>query len=93
MCKAWGRYNTHTKFYQRSIRNNSSEELGVEKMTILRCIVKRQGVRLWIEFIWLRTGYSRPFCEHRNKRSDTIKGGKYFDNLSDNQRLNKNSAF
>jgi hypothetical protein len=33
-------------------------DLGVDGRIILKCMLKKKGVRVWAGFIWLRTGTS-----------------------------------
>jgi hypothetical protein len=37
-------------------KRDSLREVGVDERIILKRIVKKQGERTWIGFIWLRTG-------------------------------------
>jgi hypothetical protein len=34
------------------------EDLGVDGRIILRCVLKKKGVRVWTGFIWLKIGIS-----------------------------------
>jgi hypothetical protein len=46
---------------------------------------------VWTRFIWLK-GPVAGSPEHGNEPSGSIKGGKFLDQLSDRQLLNKDSA-
>jgi hypothetical protein len=52
----------------------------------LKWILEKQGVAMWIGFIWLRIGLVAITCEHGN---GSIKDGEIFDWLRDCQFLKK----
>jgi hypothetical protein len=37
---------------------NDMGDLGIDGRTILKCYLKEIGVRMWIEFYWLRIRFS-----------------------------------
>jgi hypothetical protein len=43
----------------------------------LKWILKKQGVRMWAGFMWLRIGTVEGFCEHDNKPLGSIRGMKF----------------
>jgi hypothetical protein len=46
-----------TKFWLENLkRTDHSEDLGVDGRIILKCTSMKQGLGLWIGFIWLRIG-------------------------------------
>jgi len=48
----------------------------VNEMIILKHILKKRDVTMWIGFIWLRTGVVASSCEHGNELSGSIKSEK-----------------
>jgi hypothetical protein len=46
-----------TKFWLASLKERDcSEDLGVDGRIILKCILRKECLWVWIELIWLRTG-------------------------------------
>jgi hypothetical protein len=37
------------------------QSLHVNRMILLKCVLKKQGMRVWSGFMWLRTGTSGGF--------------------------------
>jgi hypothetical protein len=56
-----------------------SEDLGVAERIILKWILRKWGVLVWIGFIWLKI----RTCEHGNEPSGSIKSGNFSDYLGD----------
>jgi hypothetical protein len=46
----------HTKFWLEG--GDHSEDLGIDERILLKCILGKQGLRVWIGLIWLRIGTS-----------------------------------
>jgi hypothetical protein len=40
--------------------------------------LKKQDVKMWTGFIWLRTGINGSSCEYGNGPLGSIKGGEFF---------------
>jgi hypothetical protein len=66
-------------------------DLGIGGRIILKYTLKKEDVRVWTRFIWLRIGSSVSSCEHGNESLGSIKGHG-FCLLSDYQLLKKDSA-
>jgi hypothetical protein len=64
----------------------------VDGRIILKLILKKHGVRMWIGFVWLKIAFTGGLCEHRNATLRSIKGSEFLDLLSDCQFINKNYA-
>jgi hypothetical protein len=46
-----------TKFWLESLKGRDhSEDLDVDGSIILKCILRKECLGVWIEFIWLRIG-------------------------------------
>jgi hypothetical protein len=49
----------HTIFWLEDLKGRDhSEDLGVDGMIILEWMLEKRGGKLWIGFVWLRTGTS-----------------------------------
>jgi hypothetical protein len=47
----------NTEFRLESLKGRGHmEDLGVDEIVILKWILRKEGVRLWTGFIWLRMG-------------------------------------
>jgi hypothetical protein len=58
------------KFYLKNLKKRDHfEDLGVNGKIILKLILKKEGVRIWIGFICLRQGTTAGCCEHSNEPS------------------------
>jgi hypothetical protein len=53
------------------------EDLGIKGNKILKCTLKKQGVRLRTDLMWPVAGA----CEHSNEPLGSIKDGKILDQL------------
>jgi hypothetical protein len=51
--------------------------IGVVWGIILKTMLKKQDVKLWTGFIWLKIGSSGGSCGHSNELSGSIKGRKF----------------
>ena len=49
------------------------QDLGVEKRTILKWILKESFGKLWIGFMRLKMGTNGGLCEHGNETSGSIR--------------------
>lgn len=59
MCHAWGRCKMHTGFRCENVKEGDRlEDLGSDGKTVLKCIIKKNGGRVWIGLIWLSLGIS-----------------------------------
>jgi hypothetical protein len=63
-------------------------DVSLDERMILKCILQKLGVRMWIRFIWFRKGSS----EHGTEPMGARHGGKFVDQLNDHQIL-KDSLF
>jgi hypothetical protein len=64
----WGRYEMHTEFQSKNLKGRDHlEDLSIDGSVILKCVLKKYGVRMWTGFIWLRIGSSADSCEHDNE--------------------------
>jgi hypothetical protein len=68
-----------TKFLLESLKGrDNSEGLGIDGRIILKWVLgKLVGEMDWI--MWLRIGAGSGSCEHGNKLSSSIKGGKFLE--------------
>jgi hypothetical protein len=48
-------------------------------MIILKRILKKQDMKMWTGFVWLRIGISVGCCEYNNEHSDSVKCRKVLD--------------
>jgi hypothetical protein len=49
----------HTTFWPENMKGrNHKEDLDIDGMTVLKWILKKDDVRVWTGFIWLRVGTS-----------------------------------
>jgi hypothetical protein len=66
MGRTWERQETCTKFWSQNLKGKDHlVELGVAGRIILRWMLMKQGVRVWIEIFWLSIGTGVGFlCEH-----------------------------
>jgi hypothetical protein len=62
---------------------NQSEETAVDRRTILKFILKVYCVRMLIDSSGSRQSPKVGFCELDNEHSETIRGGKFFDQFKD----------
>jgi hypothetical protein len=47
----------HSKFLSENLKiRDYSEDLSIDRMIILECILRKLGEKLWIGFIWLSIG-------------------------------------
>jgi hypothetical protein len=76
-CSKHGRDENHTHFSRENLKGRDQlKELRVDGWIILKRILRKQGVRLWTEFMWPKISPTASFCEYNNKPSSSIKGGK-----------------
>jgi hypothetical protein len=54
--------------------------------------LKKQDVRIWTGFNWLKMGIVVGSREHGNEPSSATKGGEFFDRLRDYQLFKKSSV-
>jgi hypothetical protein len=50
---------------------------------ILKYILRKQGMRIWTEFMWLGGKSKAGFCEHGNEKYGSIKRGEFLNKLRD----------
>jgi hypothetical protein len=55
-------------------------ELGIDGRIILKWILKKENVKVWTDFMWLRIGASgRIFCKHSSELPRSITGREFLD--------------
>jgi hypothetical protein len=62
------------------------EDPGVVGSINLIWVLRKQGEKMWIGFIWLRISPMAESCEHASE------GGEFLDQLNDYQFLKKDSV-
>jgi hypothetical protein len=85
MRKRWARHVAHIKAvrnaYQILVRKpkgkNHLEDQDIDGRTILRWILRKQGMRVWTGLNLLRIGPTAGSCEQSNESSASIKGGDF----------------
>jgi hypothetical protein len=74
----------YTGFLSESpIHGDPLEDRGVDWRTVLKRVLKKRDVRMWVGFVSSEKGPVAGSCEHRNEPSDFPKGGKFLDQLGD----------
>jgi hypothetical protein len=66
----------HTQFWSENLKRPLGRP-GVDWMTILKSISNKQGVRVWILFIWHSKGPTENSCEHGYEPLGSIKNRKF----------------
>jgi hypothetical protein len=64
------------KFVRKSERSRPRGDRGIDERIILRRILRKQDVKVWAGFIWLKTT-SVGFCKHGNESSGSLKDGEF----------------
>jgi len=67
------------------------EDPGIHGRIILKSILRKQDIRVWTSFIWLRTASTAWFCKYGNKIFGSIKDRVFLYQLR-NHMLFKDSA-
>jgi hypothetical protein len=59
---------------------------SIQGRLVLERTLKKQCVKVWTGFIWLRIGSSVGFCEYGSDPSSSTKGGEFIDDLTFSRR-------
>jgi hypothetical protein len=70
----------HTGVWLESLkRRDNFEYEGIDGRIILKQILGKQGLRVWIEFLWFRIRTVASSCEHGSEPWDSIKSRELLD--------------
>jgi hypothetical protein len=64
---------------KKNLKGRNLGHLGTDERTVLKWILKNEGVREWIGIIYSVQGPEASFCELGNEPSGSIKGGEFLD--------------
>jgi hypothetical protein len=78
----------HTKFWSGALKiRDHLEYLGVDRMIILKRMLNRYIVQMWVDSSGSAWDPMVGCCEHTNESSACMKGARFLDQLSNYQFL------